>query len=213
MAGEIAQDVAVMMALSSAAIGAGGAIVSQIVAGVITGRRENKKSKTEAERWKLEADAKRRDRQFDHKIELFSKFLAIAEDMGRAGQPFVGSTQDLTDSVKEASKQLKDLAEEIGILAPELFEIAQSTVNAASSFYFGFVSHTLVSKGRTANDVAKEDSVTRLREARFSLNFWSDAFRDATRSYISHEPILSRMEAAAIHEELMKNERDIESSL
>jgi hypothetical protein len=76
MAGEIAQEVAVALALGSAAIGAGGSILSQVVAGVITSRREKKKAQADEKRWQLESDAKRRDRSLDHKIALFAKFIA-----------------------------------------------------------------------------------------------------------------------------------------
>jgi hypothetical protein len=127
LAGEIAQEVAVALALSSAAIGAGGSVLSQIVGGVIVSRREKKKAEADERRWHIEADAKRRDRSLDHKIELFSRFLAALEGIQRAeawGSPV--SHQDFM-AHNQTLDEAQQVLEEIGLIAPDVYRHANAT--------------------------------------------------------------------------------------
>lgn len=199
MAGEIAQEVAVMLALSSAAIGASGAVISQVVAGAITGKRERGKADVEADRWKAEADAKRRDRQMDRKIALFSEFLSTMREFS-ASDVWLRETKitsEMTEDQRQLVTKLGRAAEEIGILAPELYEYAEAAYRAADYAAIGHVlrGHLQGKGGQEAG--ADAAGITKLRES-VSTSIW--LFRNATRSYVSHEPITRHSKALAEYE-------------
>lgn len=205
MAGEIASDAALVIALGSAVIGASGAIASQVVAGFITGRREQRKADADSKRWELEAEAKRRDRQIDRKIEVLSKFLSTAEVV-------TGSYRFPKDSISESHErllgvreELHDLTEEIGILAPELYEFAQETWRRAAALIFRIYQESLYSTSRVLDEGTKAEMARDVEKIRRRLKIWSDTFREATRSYISHEPIESLESAVGRCEAKMSN--------
>jgi hypothetical protein len=195
MAGEIAQEVAIMLAIGSATIGASGAIVSQVVAGVITGKREQRKADAEAERWKLEADAKRRDRQLDRKIELFGKFLSTSQEL-LALQKKEG--QEATEQRQNAVTKLGSMSEEIGIHAPELYLYARSTYHAA------LVAILTIAIGKPTDSEGHQEF--QARRTRASLEFWTRAFRESTRLYVSHEPIQDFKAISSAHDKAVERE-------
>jgi hypothetical protein len=210
MAGEIAQEVAIMLAIGSATIGASGAIVSQVVAGVITGKREQRKADAEAERWKVDADAKRRDRQMDRKIELFSEFLSTmrefsASDVWLRKEP----TSEMAEGQRHLVRKLGLAAEEIGILAPELYDYAESAYKTASNAVMAHNFRKILrgKDGQEARAYVAEVSaeVTEVRQSMLT-SMW--LFRDATRSYVSHEPVTPHSEALAEHKKTIQDALD-----
>ena len=196
MAGEIAQEVAVALALGSAAIGAGGSILSQVVAGVITSRREKKKARADEKRWQLESDAKRRDRSLDHKIALFARFMASVQGIERAeawGNPithatFMGHSQTLDE--------LQRVVEEIGLIAPEVHRHARAAYVSLNKM--------LIAKVRTDKD--DQDATKAVSRAEESLGFWIGLTRTAIRSYINHEPVDWPEQAIAEHKRRPKED-------
>lgn len=197
MAGEIAQEVAVALALGSAAIGAGGSVLSQVVGGRITSRRERKKAEADERRWRTESDAKRRDRNLDQKIELFSRFLAALEGIQRAeawSSPvshadFLAHNQTLDEA--------QQILEEIGLIAPEVYPHAKATHKSVTSMLFA--------KLHPGFPVGHPVMVTEARNAEAVLGFWMANTRAAIRSYINHEPVAFPDEALA---ELKKENRE-----
>ncbi|WP_458111194.1 hypothetical protein M1D88_12600 [Arthrobacter sp. R1-13] len=181
MAGEIAQEVAIMLALGSAAIGAGGSIISQAVGGVIASRREQKKAEADEKRWHLENDARRRDRQLEHKIELFTKFLSTVEGIERSEAWGQSMTRDAYLGHTERLDQLRDLVEEIGLLAPEVYRHARTTYMRVR-LMFVTKTHYVTQK----DDKEAEVSIKRAEE---DVAFWIGQSRHAIRSYISHKPV------------------------
>jgi hypothetical protein len=181
LAGEIAQEVAVALALSSAAIGAGGSVLSQIVGGVIVSRREKKKAEADERRWHIEADAKRRDRSLDHKIELFSRFLAALEGIQRAeawGSPV--SHQDFM-AHNQTLDEAQQVLEEIGLIAPDVYRHANATHRSVTTMLF--------TKVHVGYPIGHPVFVTGARNAEETLRFWMGQTRVAIRSYINHEPV------------------------
>lgn len=200
MAGEIAQEVALAPAFGSAAIGASGAVISQVVAGVITSKRERRKAEADADRWKAEADAKRRDRQLDRKIELFSEFLSTIREIETSDMWSKRKTTGTTrGSQLEAWKKLRLLAEEIGILAPELYDYADIAAATAGRAVMGQMFVDLAA--HPANKVSFVVEAWEVTEQRESLSIWARLFRKATRSYISHEPVTPYQDALVTHDE------------
>ncbi|MFD0044732.1 hypothetical protein ACFVGV_06030 [Pseudarthrobacter scleromae] len=193
MAGEIAQDVAVTLTLIGAAMGAGGAIASQVIAGVITDRREQRRSREEAERWKLEADAKRRDRQLDRKIELFAQLLSETQNVLNSTQMYGNLNQETAESLVAASWQVLAITEEIGILAPELHEYAQSVAKATGNTVKAFRLRDALPLG-TKKRRAAAHQATRAHEG---LHSWADLFRQEARSYVIHGPVTPHNDADA----------------
>lgn len=190
-----------MLALSSAAIGASGAVISQVVAGVITGKREQRKASAESERWSVEAEARRRDRQLDRKIELFGQFLSTSESMTSSTYSALWERES-EESQLDAYRQLRSMTEKIGILAPELYDLAKSTSESAGTL--------MIAGLRTPNiSLSPEDSQAEekinleqrewVRTATKRLEAWTDIFRAATHAYVSHQPIQTHEEAAAAH--------------
>lgn len=202
MAGEIAQDVAVMMAVSSAAIGASGAIIAQVVAGVITGRRERTKAEAETERWRSEAEAKRRDRQLDRKIELFTRFLSTGDVLlNPTLWQLEGDTSARSAKRNEASEHLRTMSQEIGILAPELYDHARSVSTSALMAVVTF----LIEESDVEQDAEKlPTSKARVDEMRKSFSLWHQAFRKVTHSYISHEAVPAHEDAIEVHKKELK---------
>lgn len=181
MAGEIAQEVAVALALGSAAIGAGGSVLSQVVGGIITGRRERRKAEADEHRWRVESDAKRRDRSLDHKIGLFSRFLATIEGIQRAeswGSPVSHSNFMAYNQTLDEAQQV---LEEIGLIAPDVYPHAKATHRSASVMLFA--------KSHAGYPVGHPVFVTGARNAEETLQFWMIHTREAIRSYINHEPV------------------------
>ncbi|WP_156368478.1 hypothetical protein [Arthrobacter sp. Leaf137] len=182
MAGEIAQEVAIMLALGSAAIGASGAIMSQVFGGVIASRREQKKAEADEKRWHIENNAKRRDRQLEHKTQLFTKFLSTAERIKqRSGSWGHAITEETYADARKNLNQLRDLAEEIGLLAPEVYRHASMTYYRNNLM---FVTST--------GFLTKEDekwAAGSIKAAEEDASFWIWETRRAIRSYISHEPV------------------------
>lgn len=170
-----------MLALGSAAIGAGGSIVSQIVGGVITSRREQRKAVVEEERWKLEIEAKRRDRQLEYKTELFGRFLSAAE--GTQRDENLGKSINYEQYMEQqvVVTQLRDWAEEIGLLVPEVYRHVKSTYKSVRIMLMQkHLMHVL-----EASETAPEDLSRREQE----VVFWIRQTREAIRSYINHEPV------------------------
>ncbi|WP_050053396.1 hypothetical protein [Pseudarthrobacter siccitolerans] len=200
MAGEIAQDLAVMLAIGSATIGAGGAIISQVVAGVISGKRERRKAQADAERWRVEADAKRRDRQLDRKIDLFGELLTIIEELCM----WLMGREELIDHKAElrqlkAARQLARISEEIGILEPELYEYAKTGHDMALRALTGHW-HSM-RKGDLGDD--SEQGVgadaPKADEVLADLSIWADLFREAAHSYVSHQPVVPYQTALMVY--------------
>lgn len=183
MAGEIAQEAAVVLALGGAAIGAGGSVLAQIVAGMIASRRENKKTSAEYQRWQAESDAKRRDRNFDRKVELFSSFLASAQAMVQAASlgPSEVYVAVLDDSKAQPLEGLHEAVEEIGILAPDVYQHVQSTYAALLKMHFRLI-RVDPQRDEIANILAIDAAA---KESRF----WISHTRVAVRSYMNHEAV------------------------
>ncbi|MEC5181265.1 hypothetical protein [Arthrobacter sp. CG_A4] len=193
MAGEIAQEVAVVLALGGAAIGAGGSILAQVTAGIITSRREKKKLITEDKRWQAESDAKRRDRNFDRKVALFSSFLASAQAMERAATwgPPEAYEMLLEDSETQTLSEIRKVVEEIGLLAPEVHRHVQSTFAALIKMHAGMTrsdSQKYAPANRAAIGAAVQD-----------VAFWLGHTRKAIGSYINHENVEWPEQAIAEH--------------
>lgn len=194
-----------MLALGSAAIGASGAVLSQVVSGVVTGKREQRKATVDAERWSYEAEASRRDRHLDRKIELFRQFLSTSESMTTSTSRALWGRES-EESQEDAYRQLCSIAEEIGILAPELYDLAQSTAQSAAVLVLASLKKPNVRMARSAEDAeeieAEEEDekgqrVNRMMTSSNSLAAWTDIFRAATHAYISHRPIQPQQEAEA----------------
>lgn len=199
MAGEIPQDVALALAFGSAAIGACGAIISQVAAGVITNKRERIKADADSRQWRADADAKRRDRQLDRKIELFSEFLSTAREVQSSELWLKGRTAPAArQSQQDAVRKLRHIAEEIGILAPELYEYADAASSTASDAVLRQM--VLEMAGIDPDDEVRVEAA-KVRQTRKSASIWAKLFRQATRSYISHEPITPYQDALVTHSE------------
>jgi hypothetical protein len=197
MAGEISQDVAIALALGSAAIGAGGSIISQIVGGVITSRREQKKAEAEDRRRQVENEAKRRDRQLDRKIELLSKFLSAAERAEQTptwGRPL--SSEELQEH-DDTLVQLRVSVEEIGLLVPDLYRFADNIYDAVRYMLL----HMVVAESKW-----EEKSSERIGNAQDYVAFLISLTRVAVRSYINHEPVEWPEHAIAEYHAQRKNE-------
>jgi hypothetical protein len=198
LAGEIAQEVAIMMTLGSAAIGASGAIIAQIVSGFITSKREARQAEADEKRWQIENDAKRRDRQLEHKTQLFTKFLSTAEGIKqRSGDWGHAITQETYADTRKNIEQLRDLAEEIGLLAPEVYR------HAAHSYYRINLMFLTCTGFLTKEDEAA--AAESLEAAEDDANFWIWHTRRAIRAYISHEPV--EWPEQAIAERAAKNRK------
>lgn len=193
------------MALGSAAIGAGGSILSQVVGGIVTSRREKKKAEADERRWQIESDAKRRDRNLDHKIALFSKFLASMEGIQRTEDWAAPRTEATWDSYEQTLNDLREVVEEIGLIAPDVYRHATSTFISFSQLLFAKLDSGYAKGDRAA--VRAADT------AELSLDFWVELTRIAIRSYISHEDVEWPEQAIAEHERELKGDADTRRSV
>lgn len=185
MAGEITQEA--INLLTSAAIGAGGAVSAQVVGGIITSRREARKAAAEERRWQLESNAKRRDRGLDQKVALFSKFLATVEGIRQAeawGKPISSRTFYEHD---RTLYELNGTLEEIGLVAPDVYKHMKATHDAVGNMLW-----SKISQEYEQGDPAEVAAARRAEEA---LQFWMGLTRAALRSYINHEPVVWPEEA------------------
>lgn len=181
MAGEIAQEAAIVLALSSAAIGAGGSVLSQVVGGIITSRREKKKGEAEDRRWRIETDAKRRDRGLEQKLALFSRFLATVEGIKRAELWGTPVSHETFHEYQRSLEELQETVEEVGLVAPEVYPHLKATYVA--------VGRMLWSKVGSKYEQGDPDAVIAADRAQGSLHFYMGITRTALRAYVNHEPV------------------------
>ncbi|MDQ0730444.1 hypothetical protein [Arthrobacter sp. B1I2] len=181
MPGEITQE-AINLALGSAGLAATGAVAAQIVAAVFTGKREKKKAEAEERRWQIESDVKRRDRNLDHKLDLFARFLSTAESVY---QDMAWGTQITDDEFHEYQprlQQLRELSEEIGIIAPETYKHTNhvlTLIGRMLKIKTPFLSPPIKTRADQEAIEEAEQRVTRMIRLT----------RAAFRSYVSHQPL------------------------
>ncbi|MDQ0868991.1 hypothetical protein QFZ70_001464 [Arthrobacter sp. V1I9] len=178
MAGEITQE-AILLALGGAGLGATGAVAAQIVAAVFTARRENKKALAEEARWKLENDAKRRDRNLDHKIDLFGRFLSVAESLYQDMAWGTQITDEEFHAYQPRMQELRDKAEEIGLIAPEVFRHTQATLRSIGKML----------EIKTPFLWSAKTGKPSIEQAEECVAAWIRLTRGAIRSYINYEPV------------------------
>ena len=113
MAGEVAQE-AIVLALGGAGIGAGGAVLAQIVAAIFTGRRESRRL-----RWDQEQVFR------DEKREAFVSFLRLIElRSGLFGDAVYGAEEDVASAVKKIGTTKDDWWDEFVAKSAEFDLIA-----------------------------------------------------------------------------------------
>ncbi len=160
--------------------------------GVITSRREQRKAAAEDERWRLEIEAKRRDRQLEYKTELFGKFLSTAEGIERTeGGWGKAITHEGLMAKKDVIDQMRDWGEEIGLLAPELHRHAGVTAAKIQGMY--------VKKLLAHSETALNDARIEIQCAEEDVAFWIRRTREAVRAYMNHEPVVWPEEAIDEH--------------
>jgi len=199
LAGEIAQEVAVALALGSAAIGAAGSVLSQAVGGYITGKREKRRADAEEKRWSIESDAKRRDRSLDQKVELFSRYLALIGGIERDemwGRPV--STEAFM-AYNETLDEVQQIIEEIGLIAPELHRFVAITSKRTVGMLF--------SRFGEKYENGDPGELAAGKRAHEDLQFWIAQTRIAFRSYINHEPVEWPEQAIAEHKAALRKSK------
>ena len=173
MAGEITQE-AIVLALGGAGIGATGAIITQIVGGIFTAKREKRKTISDRELWEHEAEAKRRDRSLDQKIEIFTEILALSADLSNDVYFQIAISDELRATFWQQTSSLRSMAQRVSILAPELFGHAEQIVSKCDA---------LVAARRL-----EENGADPTPPYSAALKSIADA-REAFRAYIDHKPI------------------------
>ncbi|RAM37694.1 hypothetical protein DBZ45_08830 [Arthrobacter globiformis] len=168
-------------------------MAAQIVAAIFTSKREAKKAIADEERWRLENEAKRRDRNLDHKTDLFVRFLAIAEslyqDMAWEGNSI---TDEEFHAYQPRLQELREKVEEIGLIAPEVLRHAQVTLRTIGKMLE--VKTPFLSFGQAR---ASKDSV---REKEEWVRRWIAMTRDAMTFYINHEPVVFPVDEFTVFE-------------
>jgi hypothetical protein len=147
MAGEITRE-AITLALGGAGIGAGGAVIAQIVAAIFTGRRENRRFK-----WEKQQTFR------DDKREVFVSFIRLVERRHELfGDAAHGTEEDAASATEKVAtskeKWWEDFTEkavEIRLLAPSL----SSKINGVGALFAEW-HHEIWSDGPVTGDHYKE---------------------------------------------------------
>ncbi|MET4003905.1 hypothetical protein ABIB48_002643 [Arthrobacter sp. UYCu511] len=189
MAGEITQQ-AILLALGGAGIGASGAVGAQIVAAIFTGKREKKQAEDTEERWKREAEAKRRDRSLDHKTALFVKFFATMEDVHRFESPSAVLDHDTIRTRFAEMRPVIEAVEEIGLIAPEIYRYVQKTSKLMTDYIFTKLGWGHPQKNSPSHLLA-------IKQEHALVGGWIHLTRAAVRSYIAHEQVIWPEQAIA----------------
>ncbi|MBV1778718.1 hypothetical protein KRR55_06275 [Paeniglutamicibacter sp. ABSL32-1] len=180
MAGEITQE-AIALALGGAGIGAGGAIIAQIIGGILTAKREKRKAASDRELWEFEAEAKRRDRSIDEKIEVFAAILSVSESLITVIhlEPIFGE-QPLS-TLRTKLSELQSHVQKLSILVPELFEHADGVFQRCN------VMVMITSRSHFLSD--RENLHTEINPAHHEADESIKIARAAFQAYVSHKPI------------------------